>query len=70
MQDGEDRWSIPCRDGAGRPRTLIVFITDSADIAVNSPPGEVAVISSHQAGDVKDALTAAQIKSVARRQSW
>jgi hypothetical protein len=70
MREGDDQWFIPCRDGAGRPRNLIVFVTDSADIALHAPPGEVAVISSNHAGEVKDAITAAQIRAVARRQSW
>lgn len=67
MQD--DRWSILCRDGAGRARDLVVFVTEAADIAVHVPPGEVAVIGLNQVGEVKHALTEAQIKAVARRHS-
>jgi len=66
----EDSWSVLCRDGVGRARDLIVFVTESADIAVQAPPGEVAVIAVSQVGDVKQALSEAQIRAVARRQSW
>lgn len=66
----DDRWSVLCRDGAGRARDLIVFVTDSADIALQAPPGEVAVIGLSQVGDVEQALTEAHIRAVARRQSW
>jgi hypothetical protein len=68
MQD--DRWSILCRDGAGRARDLVVFVTESADIALQAPPGEVAVIGPNQVGDVKHALSEAHIEAVARRQTW
>lgn len=66
----DDRWSILCRDGAGRARDLIVFVTESADIALQAPPGEVAVIGVSQVGDVKQALSEAQVRAIARRQSW
>lgn len=65
----DDCWSVHCRDGAGRERTLTVFVTTEAAIAVHAPPGEVAVISSNQVGELKDVLSAAQIKAVARRQA-
>jgi hypothetical protein len=67
--DEENRWSILCRDGAGRARDLIVFLTESADIALQVPPGEVAVIGSNQAGQLRDVLTQAQVKALARRQA-
>lgn len=66
----DDRWSVLCRDGAGRARDLIVYVTESADIALHAPPGEVAVIGPNQVGEVKQALTEAQVSAVARRQSW
>jgi hypothetical protein len=69
MQDEEDRWPIPCRDGTGRTRELLVFITATADIALHAPPGEVAVITPNQIADVKATLTHAQIRAVAKRQA-
>ncbi|MGQ0838167.1 hypothetical protein [Actinokineospora sp.] len=65
----EDRWSVPCRDGSGRLRELVVFVTDAADVAMLAPPGEAAVIGLADVGAAKDALTEAQIRAVARRQS-
>jgi hypothetical protein len=69
MQEGEDQWPIACRDGARRTRELRVFVTASADIALQAPPGEVAVITPNQVADVKATLTHAQIRAVAKRQA-
>jgi hypothetical protein len=69
MQDEEDRWPIPCRDIAGRTRELLVFVTASADIAFQAPPGEVAVVGTNQIADVKAMLTHAHIRAVAKRQT-
>jgi hypothetical protein len=69
MQDEEDRWLLPCRDGAGRTRELLVFVTASADIALQAPPGEVAVVTPNQIADVKATLTHAQIRAVAKHQA-
>jgi hypothetical protein len=69
MQDDEDQWPIACRDGAGRTRKLLVFVTASADIALQAPPGEIAVVGPNQIADVKATLTHAQIRAVAKRQA-
>ena len=49
---------------------LIVFVTAAADIALQAPPGEVAVVAPNQVADLKDALTQAHIRALARRQTW
>lgn len=61
----EHRWAqeIPCTDGAGRHRTLTVYLSIENVIGIQVPPGETARLSVDDgAGALRDALAEAQVR--------
>jgi hypothetical protein len=70
MHDREHfRSEVACRDTGGRPRHLQVFVTGGGDIALQSPPGEVALLAPSQIRGFQAVVTEAHIVAVKVRQS-
>jgi hypothetical protein len=59
--------SVRCRDGAGRERELVVFVSRSGHLALKAPPGEVAEILPPQIQDLVNAIDAGSIQALTQR---
>jgi hypothetical protein len=63
------RSEVACRDTADRPRHLQVFVTGGGDVALQSPPGEVALLAPSQIQGFQSIVTEAHIVAIRVRQS-
>lgn len=70
MRDREQfRSEVACRDTGGRPRHLQVFVTGGGDLALQPPPGEVALLAPSQIRGFQVVVTEAHIVAIRVRQS-
>ncbi|ONI72774.1 hypothetical protein ALI144C_42980 [Actinosynnema sp. ALI-1.44] len=53
---GRQVWHISCGDVINRDRCLTVLVNDQNKVVLVGPPGETAVLSSGQLGQLRDAL--------------
>jgi hypothetical protein len=53
---GRQVWHISCGDVINRDRCLTVLLNDQNKVVLVGPPGETAVLSSGQLGQLRDAL--------------
>lgn len=65
----QDTWEakVACRDGHGRKREAKVVITDTADVALITPPGDAAVWNPNDLKKLVEAVWAAQLEALTRR---
>jgi hypothetical protein len=63
------RSQVACRDTGGRPRQLRVFVTSGGDVALQSPPGEVAVLAPSEIRVFQAVVTEAHVVAIKVRQS-
>lgn len=63
-----ERWmrTMPCEDGADRPRELRIFISEKNKVVLHTPPGEMAALSAKQIHAFKQLLIEAQIEATYR----
>jgi hypothetical protein len=70
MHDREHfRREVACRDTGDRPRHLQVFVTGAGYIALQSPPGEVALLAPSQIRGFQTVVTQAHIVAIKVRQA-
>lgn len=69
MDTAEERWqrTVPCRDHVGRPRELLVFLTEDDDVGLFAPAGEVAVVHPLDVDTVTRVMREAQREAIHRR---
>lgn len=66
MADANWERTVVCKDGSRRPKGIRVYISEENDVAVQSPPGEVGLLSPRGVSDLMEVLRAAQIEALHR----
>jgi hypothetical protein len=63
-----DRWEqkLPCQDAHGRPRDLLIFVSEDRQVGIFTPPGDTAKLQPGQVAELQQALVAAVIKATHR----
>lgn len=67
-----EQWerTMPCEDAHGRARDLRVFLGEDNLVGLQTPPGDVALISPAAVSRLNDLVAAAALEAVHRGAEW
>lgn len=67
-----ERWerTMPCQDVHGRERDLRVFLGEDHSVGLQTPPGDVALITPSAVQHLNELVAAASLEAVRRGAEW